>query len=281
MSALQARGYYGDGYWSSGQRLADSALISGDGAVAANELPEYVCGGAQTRKRPTSHRRRRRGPSETGPSNHTGAQTARKRKAGGRVTSANKFTGEGTALNAGLEGDEKAHGTGFRKQATSKRAREERLLAIEKRLKTLQSKPLRSAETKQEEDSDDSDIEIIPETDADRRAGITSTTAPDELEQMKFSPAILSQNNFVWPASQKEASLKIPSSSRRLPADVVALSDDIDETQPFVTKTSRAGSVNNSNHQWSCQICTLLNEPDHLACSACATPRGEKTWIEC
>jgi hypothetical protein len=39
---LQVRGYYGDGYWSSGQRLADSARISGDGAITTDELPEYL-----------------------------------------------------------------------------------------------------------------------------------------------------------------------------------------------------------------------------------------------
>jgi hypothetical protein len=74
-------------------------------------------------------------------------------------------------------------------------------------------------ETKQEEDDNDSDIEIIPETDADRRVGIISVTAPDELEQMKFSPVILSQNNFIWPVAQKkETPLNSSFLSRRSPA---------------------------------------------------------------
>ena len=46
------------------------------------------------------------------PSLHTGAQTAKKRKAGARVTSKYAFTGEGTTL----ANDNK--GTGFGKRAT-------------------------------------------------------------------------------------------------------------------------------------------------------------------
>ncbi len=69
VKALQDKGYYGDGYWSSGTRLSDSAPIGGQG-VADLELPEYVvscgitnrsfadfilkCGGAQLRARPKS-----------------------------------------------------------------------------------------------------------------------------------------------------------------------------------------------------------------------------------
>lgn len=26
---------------------------------------------------------------------------------------------------------------------------------------------------------------------------------------------------------------------------------------------------------WSCHVCTLVNEPAHLACSVCATPKQE------
>lgn len=46
------------------------------------------------------------------PSLHTGAQTAKKRKPGARVTSKYAFTGEGTTL---ANGDK---GIGFGKQAT-------------------------------------------------------------------------------------------------------------------------------------------------------------------
>lgn len=39
--ALQSRGYFGDGYWSSGTRLKDSTRMSGQG-VEDFDLPEYV-----------------------------------------------------------------------------------------------------------------------------------------------------------------------------------------------------------------------------------------------
>jgi len=78
------------------------------------------CGGAQTRSRPTANRRRirRSGPrlkkGEVVPSLHTGAQTAKKRKAGSRVTSSHAFSGEGTALSKSGDG---ATGIGFGKRA--------------------------------------------------------------------------------------------------------------------------------------------------------------------
>jgi hypothetical protein len=96
------------GFWSSGTRLRDAAEVGG-GAGAGGELPEYICGGAQTRARPARTRRRRGGPGTTG------AQTAKRRKAGSRVTAKDAFGGGGTALNADAE-DKKA-GAGFRKQA--------------------------------------------------------------------------------------------------------------------------------------------------------------------
>ncbi|KAH9928297.1 uncharacterized protein B0H18DRAFT_253752 [Fomitopsis serialis] len=127
------QGYYGDGYWSSGKRLADSARVGGE-SLGAGDLPEYMCGGAQARKRPTSLRRRRTaGPSQTG------AQTAKRRKAGSRVTAKGTFRGSGRAVNEDASDEEqKKSGAGFRKKAGSKRAREERALAAERRLKALQ-----------------------------------------------------------------------------------------------------------------------------------------------
>ncbi|KAI0766739.1 hypothetical protein BC629DRAFT_1537433 [Irpex lacteus] len=104
---LQRKGYYGDGLWSSGQRLADSSPMGGPGLTEA-ELPEYLCGGAHSRKPPSTQRRRRR--RVEGPSNYTGRQTAKKRKAGSR--------GSGRALNDDVEDeDAKKAGAGFRKQA--------------------------------------------------------------------------------------------------------------------------------------------------------------------
>lgn len=41
VAALQAKGYFGDGYWSSGTRLSDSRRVGGEG-VEEFGLPEYV-----------------------------------------------------------------------------------------------------------------------------------------------------------------------------------------------------------------------------------------------
>lgn len=138
VAALQARGYFGDGYWSSGTRLSDSIRVGGQG-VEDYGLPEYVvcitprcrytspypfsilkCGGAQTRARPKKGVGRRRHPQTqiAGPSNHTGRQTEKKRKAGTRVKAKGAFKGGGQALNADIsDEDAKSKGTGFRKQA--------------------------------------------------------------------------------------------------------------------------------------------------------------------
>ena len=73
------------------------------------------CGGAQRRARPKALKRRRRRAdraTQAGPSNRTGAQTAKKRKPGSRITK--DFGGDGKALDDGTPG---GPGTGFRKQA--------------------------------------------------------------------------------------------------------------------------------------------------------------------
>src|SRR5712672_43819 len=106
--------------WSSGTRLADCARIV-PGGLVDDDLPEYMviailirlpsrrqCGGAQRRARPAARRRRRQ--PVPGPSMLTGAQTAKRRKAGSRVTATDTFTGSGQALNAGE--DEKGSGIG-------------------------------------------------------------------------------------------------------------------------------------------------------------------------
>lgn len=91
------------GYFSSGNRLKDSAPMRGQGIGGLGEvLPEYVCGGAHVQKRSgymSLHRKRRaRGPrKDVVPSNHTGAQTAKRRKAGGRMTKV--LPGEGIRLS--------------------------------------------------------------------------------------------------------------------------------------------------------------------------------------
>ncbi|THH30030.1 hypothetical protein EUX98_g4159 [Antrodiella citrinella] len=190
---LQSKGYYGDGYWSSGTRLADSAVILGPNGQSG-DLPEYMCGGAQSRKRPSSLRQRRP------PSTRTGAQTTKKRKAGSRVTARGMFKGDGHALNEGLDDEEKKKGAGFRKKAVSNRAREERAIAAEKRLQALLSKS--GTPPRSDEDSDDetgSDRE--EETDADRRRAMLDTISETDLKSLKTSRDSFI-NEFFLPSSQ-------------------------------------------------------------------------------
>ncbi|KAH9838256.1 WLM domain-containing protein [Rhodofomes roseus] len=196
--ALQSKGYYGDGYWSSGTRLADSARVGG-GTLDPGDLPENMCGGAQARKRPTSLRRRRN--HQAGPSNHTGAQTAKKRKAGSRITAIGTFRGSGHALNEDASDEEqKKSGAGFRKKAGSKRAREERALAAERRLLALQggAGPSTQSPKDEPEEDEDSDVEIVEETDQERRRAMLDASTQNDLDDMKSSRTDFS-SDFIFP----------------------------------------------------------------------------------
>ncbi|KAI0367791.1 WLM-domain-containing protein [Pilatotrama ljubarskyi] len=396
---LQSKGYYGDGYWSSGTRLADSARMGSQG-LDAEDLPEYMCGGAQSRARPTSVRRRRR--PQAGPSNHTGAQTAKRRKAGSRVTAQGTFKGTGKALNEDLSDDEKkTAGTGFRKKAASKRAREERALAAERRLLALQGRgvtdaPASPSRNAEESDSGEEGYEHAPETDQDRRRAMLESTDQTELDGLKTSKKDFFADFILprpappaKPGTLSNASSSQAGPSRRTHLGTIDLSSDEDDRpQPAcdvqslpqggtgasagtsskgkqrassaraprqvgfgtwsdsggsgterspgqtgklsygalvqdeiltrkneslgMSSTGRrlgaapqgsksphlpqaSGKAARSSPQdsiaaqentpqadidasWSCRVCTLVNEPQHLACAACATPRGEQVW---
>ncbi|EAU85321.2 hypothetical protein CC1G_07591 [Coprinopsis cinerea okayama7 len=314
---LQNRGYYGDGYWSSGKRLADSAVIPGEG-IAAGEFPEYMCGGAQQRSRPTARRRRAGGPrgkrKEVVPSPHTGRQTAKKRKAGSRVTSKYAFTGEGNTLG-GSSGE-----TSKGKRAASNRAREERALAAERRLQALTgSLSVSSAKSEDPNSSDESDeeFEITTETDAERReALLNSKQSEDEIEYLgsgkswrmfeddfTFSKSTGTQPSSRGFTSKQESNsqssgsastLKQMIGSARLRESPTNLGlgklvqSEIDfrkkESLGLASTKGKGRTLGNKPRSpspppvedgWSCQVCTLINQPRHLACSVCATPRGE------
>ncbi|KAH9972776.1 WLM domain-containing protein [Lactifluus volemus] len=235
--ALQAKGYYGDGMWSSGTRLTDSTKVVGSGPIE-DGLPEYMCGGAQSRARPSARRRRRQ--PVAGPSLLTGAQTTKRRKAGSRVTTSGIFTGGGQALNA--DEDDKRAGTGFRKKAASKRAREERALAAERRFRTLQGdgrvispfplqrcRPLTNSfqASTQGSDEDDSDVDAqeLRESDQDRLHAMMTSMDVSEVNELRTGTLSDFWGDFILP---------------RHP--------------------------------------TGDNDSDHLACTACGTPRGDTRW---
>ncbi|KAH9959631.1 WLM-domain-containing protein [Russula dissimulans] len=266
--ALQAKGYYGDGMWSSGTRLADSAKIVHN-TLTEDDLPEYMCGGAQKRARPSTRRRRQR--PAAGPSMLTGAQTAKRRKAGSRVTAAGTFDGGGQALNA--DGEEKGRGTGFRKKAGSKRAREERALAAERRLLALQGEAASKTPT-HGPDEDDSDIEVeeLRETDKDRRQAMMTSMDATEADNLRIGTLVDFWGDFILPKRLKHGSQDRTISELRN----ASVSNSTQNLKVDNVPGRRA--VREQIPKWSCLVCTLDNEPDHLACSACATPRGDKHW---
>ncbi|KAK0204771.1 WLM domain-containing protein [Desarmillaria ectypa] len=339
---LQDKGYYGDGYWSAGTRLADSAKVAGEG-IDPGVLPEYICGGAQTRSRPSATRRRRSGRrGDVVPSNHTGRQTAKRRKGGGRVTSKYAFQGEGLSL-IDSKGEEGVKGIGFRKQAGSKRAREERALAAERRLQALQSHSTIKEDIKAEEgdmaDCSDSDVEIISETDEERREALIFSEE-DVLRSLKSSWEEF-RHDFIFTGDGKDNTIEISSdeeSVKREPCDIpvpsgstftsgmndgskgsknkgeekeketpslglgklvktevdfrkkealgmvptqgnrklggqVKSKESGDRVQPHVTKPCSEFEFS-PTVPWECAVCTLMNKPRHLACSACFMPRG-------
>ncbi|KAL1719810.1 hypothetical protein EV715DRAFT_272459 [Schizophyllum commune] len=363
---LQDRGYYGDGYWSSGTRLGDSAQIEGQGVASSEYMPEYMCGGAQTRTRPTAIRRRRgpRRPRETVPSLHTGRQTAKNRKAGARVTSKYAFDGEGATL-----GQAGGKGAGFRKRAVSKTAREERLAAIERRLQGLQgavasASASASTTTQQpsadvlEIGSDSDEEEYIEETDSERRQRLREADAEGDGTAESISwddyandfvfgkpggsaidPGTPSTSSKSMPVSTKtpaSTSTKTPattSNKGKAPASIglgKLVQSEIDlrkkeavglapvkneatrklgtrpqerkgernmgernmgernlgerdmpsanpSSAPISSSTSTPPTQATETEEWACLACTFLNAPGHLACSICATPRGENS----
>ncbi|KAF9820906.1 hypothetical protein IEO21_01133 [Rhodonia placenta] len=240
---LQSKGYYGDGYWSSGSRLADSARVGGQ-SLDTNELPEYMCGGAQSRARPTSLRRRR-ARHQAGPSNHTGPQTAKRRKAGTRVTAQGSFKGSGKALNEDASDEEqKKAGTGFRKKAGSKRAREERALAAERRLQALQNQASTSTAQLPQDVSEDesSDTEVIPETDQERRQAMLDSLGDANLESLKTFRTDFS-SDFVLPETSHSST-----STSRDPDPAEAAACDV-QILPTASATAASGSVDSTSRR--------------------------------
>ncbi|KAK0469808.1 WLM domain-containing protein [Desarmillaria tabescens] len=336
---LQDRGYYGDGSWFSPSILASPSELPSRILVRRNASCRLcqVCGGAQTRSRPSAMRRRRSGRrGDVVPSNHTGRQTAKRRKAGGRVTSKYAFQGEGSSL-INSKGEEGVKGTGFKKQAGSKRAREERALAAERRLQALQSRKLHPEDVKEEEediaDRSDSEVEIISETDGERRQALISSEK-DNLHNLKFSWEEF-KDDFIFTGDGKDNIIEISSDEENVkgePCDIPVPSGSTftsginnkakhnknkespplglgklaktevdfrkkealgmaptqgsrklggqpkskesgDRVQPHVTKPLSEIEIS-PTELWECAVCTLINKPRHLACSACFTPRG-------
>ncbi|KAG8730523.1 hypothetical protein FRC12_020219 [Ceratobasidium sp. 428] len=190
VTVLRSKGYFGDGMYSSGSRLEDSAEVAGRGLGASDsDLPEYMCGGAQQRQRASTIRR---GPRRAG----AHATTTKRRKAGTRVTSKYAFEGSGQALNEHITNEtEKKAGTGFRKSTQSAKERQARLEATEKRLKALQqgSATQESTSSATPNDSSGEDEDLVEETDEFRRKLLSETGAG-----WRFESALNTQPDTAW-----------------------------------------------------------------------------------
>ncbi|CDR99721.1 uncharacterized protein SPSC_05284 [Sporisorium scitamineum] len=155
---LQARGYYGDGFWSAGQCLEDNAFVAGSGISSLQGLPEYSCGGA-FKSKPSKSRTRKRRRTGTGtgarkrgfkgPSLHTGAQTAPNTKGGrrnqvslpgqGSRVDGNNHIPTASAFSSSYKDD--ANST-FRKRTQTASARELRAQAALRRLNALKTEQI-------------------------------------------------------------------------------------------------------------------------------------------
>ncbi|PVG04246.1 WLM-domain-containing protein [Serendipita vermifera] len=306
---LQQANYFGDGFWSSGQVLRDGTRQ--DRIREHEDLPEYLCGGAHSGSPPAKSRRKRKANNQAGPSNSSGVQVSKRRKPGTRVKSQGAFTGTGKALNED-EVDEKKKqlGTGFRKQAGSKRARDLRVAAIEARLKKQQAHEIPAQEVKDESSSDEDQkgFTPTPEDDTDRKRIMKETMKDTELSTLKNQGLITDfwkiagsssstrKNNQDIPmidisddedagSSEKDAIALLKKLGLNLEED-----GDEDETlnqaqqQPYTsggpdTSPEEALRGENGHDQgqsgtWACQACTFLNsKPLGLQCEVCGTLR--------
>ncbi|SPO28522.1 uncharacterized protein UTRI_04919 [Ustilago trichophora] len=184
---LQARGYYGDGFWSAGQRLHDNAFIAGSGINSLQGLPQYSCGGAFQSKPSKNRTTKRRQTSATsgsrkrgfrGPSLHTGAQTAPNTKAtrrihaplpgqGSRVDGQNHLP-KASASNSAYKQDVNST---FRKRTQTASARELRAEAAMRRFAALKTENF-DVKSSAEHDT------FWPEERQDAKQNLQSSTLP-------------------------------------------------------------------------------------------------------
>ncbi|GAA5966782.1 hypothetical protein JCM21900_005112 [Sporobolomyces salmonicolor] len=164
LSGLRSRGYYGDGFWSSGRSLR---YEGNQRPLEPADEPTWTCGGAFQKRR----RRRRivRDPAAPPPRERgapvklgsTGRQTAITKKAGARVTKKGAFGGEGRTLGdseavstKGRHTQSKAAREARELAAASRLAAEERVRAAEARLRPKSTNLGRSSSSLDDDDDD-------------------------------------------------------------------------------------------------------------------------------
>ncbi|KAJ3713663.1 WLM domain-containing protein [Lentinula raphanica] len=319
---LQNRGYYGDGCWSAGTRLADSVVVPGSGmGLDTGDLPEYICGGAQSKTRP-SHLRQRRGPRpprEVVASNKTGKQTAKQRKAGSRVTSKYAFQGTIVISQYVLT----AHTTPVNEHEKNELllSKEERKHSDTRASPTFSATGSSTSSTASTSNSGEDDCledtGIIFESNTDRKQALLDANQDsDEFFRTLSSRTAWqeSQNDFIFtgqgcsdvvissldengPITNSksdgkrktngfEQSAEPPTKIRKKASLNMGFGRQI-ETKPASQKREASGMTDKgltmsrvekrATVTWSCLVCTLENQPLHLACAACNTEKGRSS----
>ncbi|KAK4057180.1 hypothetical protein OIO90_001675 [Microbotryomycetes sp. JL221] len=196
VAALRARGYYGDGFWSSGHSLKYGEI---DKPFELNEAPAFICGGAnqKTRKR----RRPRRTTTTTAPRGQatklgqTGRQTSISKKPGSRVTRKGAFKGQGQSLN------QDSNSSTFRRRANATSAIEARALAAERRLQAEQRDV--KGKLKHESEDDQDDIKATKTTGDEQEETDTDEEEEEEdkedwIKREQQEPLSLSKEEQDW-----------------------------------------------------------------------------------
>ncbi|KAM0789283.1 hypothetical protein ACM66B_000123 [Microbotryomycetes sp. NB124-2] len=180
---LRGRGYYGDGFWSSGHSLKYGEI---EKPFEPDEVPEFICGGAD--KKPSTRKRRRRsGPSKARGQpvklGKTGRQTAIPKKAGSRVTRQGAFKGEGNVM------DDSPEASTFKKRANALNAVKARAEAAERRLQSEQDS---KGKLKLEIKDDDSEVDQLE----------SSENEPDTEDEEE-------EETGAWIKREKQEGLKL------------------------------------------------------------------------
>lgn len=152
---LRRKGYHGDGFWSGGQRLGDTAWVRGEGEVTSESVPQSLCGGAwrkgsrkRTKRKRQSGGEPRKRRAKGVPSLRTGAQTAANtERAAGRRRADMALPGQGSRVDgqnhlptASAKSDtyKSDPNSTFRKRANASSARDVRAAAAMRRIAALQ-----------------------------------------------------------------------------------------------------------------------------------------------
>lgn len=310
---LQARGYYGDGFWSAGQRLEDNAFVAGSGMNSLQGLPEYSCGGAFKSKpsKGRASKRRRAGASGSrkrgfkGPSLHTGAQTAPNTKGGRRIQTSlpgqgsrvdgNNHLPTASAFSSAYKSD--ANST-FRKRTQTASARELRAEAAMRRMAALKAenvdvKPAGGGDAFWPEDSkvrsggsspSGSSRNEVKEEDATE-----SETETEDEEDSKDGGLVIRLDD----SSADEAELSRPAAdSSSSSSGTVRVKDEQDhstfassETQKQRLERSKlyrqhelkqGGTMRSTNDDWQ-DFCSIASLPTPSATATNGSARSTKT----